>query len=70
MARCGYRWDAQAGERYYLPQCWGGLYDISGCYCRPRSHDETDTDARLAAVEAKLDRLLAQATPPHPQEQQ
>lgn len=29
--RCGHK--TVDGFRFYFPECWGGLYKKSGCYC-------------------------------------
>lgn len=60
MARCRWVTDKD-GFRFWLPQCYGGLYNSLGCYCpKPErvSRDEmSDLEQRMAALEAEVKQL-------------
>jgi hypothetical protein len=56
------RWmnDKEIG-RWYLPECWGGLYDIEGCYCdRSSPNDEVE---QLKKRVQKLEKIVAHICP-------
>lgn len=50
------RWVNDKDGRYYVPQCWGGLYHISGCYCeRPSQKTKVERlEKRVQELEEKL----------------
>lgn len=45
------------GERVYIPQCWGGLYDIAGCYCPKPATIKSE----IRELEKQLERLREQS---------
>lgn len=63
MARCRWVKDKTVpGGKFWLPECWGGLYDPDGCYC-----DKPSTESlgeRISELEEKLDKILKILTPP------
>ena len=44
--------------RFWLPDCWGGLYGPEGCYCRSTS-ERQERDSQLAERIYKLEARLA-----------
>ncbi len=61
MARC--RWVRAAdvpGGKFWLPECWGGLYGPDGCYCLPEPRATKDELVnRIAALEKRVETLEA-----------
>lgn len=55
---CRWIYDREVpGGRYWVPDCWGGLYGPEGCYCeKPKRRDIED---RLERIEAVLEKLVA-----------
>lgn len=55
MARCG--WRNVDGHRTYIPECWGGLYHIEGCYCPKRT--SVELEEQVDALEMRVKTLEA-----------
>lgn len=52
---CRWVYDKKEKLRWYYPQCWGGLYDINGCYCNNRKRDRVELlEARVEELERRL----------------
>ena len=45
-----------AEGRFWLPDCWGGLYGPDGCYCHVGEPRE-DRDELLDRLESALERI-------------
>ena len=61
MGRC--RWVRSSevpGGKFWLPECWGGLYGPEGCYCPPAPRATKDELAnRISALEKRVQKLEA-----------
>jgi hypothetical protein len=55
---CRWMYDRKEKLRWYYPQCWGGLYDISGCYCDDRKQGHIEQlENRIEELERKVSAL-------------
>lgn len=56
---CHWVYDKEVpGGRFWLPECWGGLYEPSGCYCpRPKHSTEDELKALIVKLTKRVDEL-------------
>lgn len=65
MARCHWVRDSDVpGGKFWLPECWGGLYGPEGCYCAPEPRVTRDQlAARIEKLEKRIEQLEASNAP-------
>ena len=55
--RC--RYVKEDGERFFLPECWGGAINgPSGCYCPTKRDDLYETVEKLSKRVAELEKVI------------
>lgn len=59
MPRCRWVPDKEVG-RFWLPECFGGIYGPAGCYCprEPKADRITALEKRIAKLEKIVNQQL------------